>query len=67
MDNVREVDELLTKLEALAATLPETIDADEVKHHEWLRRLLIAAHDITSRVDANGFDWIKSHNSRTYE
>lgn len=65
MDNVGNIDALLTALETLTASLPASISADEVKHHEWLRRLIIVSHDISGRVDPNAFAWIEKHDSRS--
>jgi len=65
MDNVENVDALLTELEALTASLPASISADEVKHHEWLRRLILVAHDISGRTDPAAFAWIDNHDSRS--
>jgi len=55
MDNVGNIDALLIELVALTASLPASISADKVKHHEWLRRLIIVSHEISGRVDPNAF------------
>ena len=65
MDNVDNIDALLTELESLTASLPASISADEVKHHEWPRRLILAAHNISGRVDPSAFIWIQNHDSRS--
>jgi len=65
MDNVENIDALLNELESLTASLPASIKADEIKHHEWLRRLILAAHDISGRVEPSALIWIQNHDSRS--
>jgi hypothetical protein len=51
---------LATKLESLVNDLPETISMEDVKRHEWLRRLVIVADDLANRVDYRALEWAKS-------
>lgn len=37
-------------LAALVAELPETISREDLLRHEWLRRLVLAADDLSNRV-----------------
>jgi hypothetical protein len=43
-------DKLSRDLAALVADLPEEISRDDLLNHEWLRRLVLAADDLTGRV-----------------
>lgn len=47
-------------LRGLLEDLPETISLDDVMNHEWLRRLVLAADDLTNRVEYRATDWCKT-------
>lgn len=47
-------------LEELIRHIPETISLDDLKHHEWLRRIVVSSDDISNRVDYRAMEWAKS-------
>lgn len=53
-------DELADALAALLADMAETISLDDVQHHDGLRRLVVAADDMTNRVTYRALEWAKS-------
>ena len=55
-----ELNAMADNLEALLADMAEVISMDDVKNHEWLRRLVIAADDMTNRVEYRALEWAKS-------
>lgn len=53
-------DETLAALETIVRELPETISLDDLQHHEWLRRLVLLADDLSNRVEYRALEWAKS-------
>lgn len=47
-------------LDTLRDDLAETISTDDLKHHEWLRRIVVSADDLTNRVEYRALEWAKS-------
>ena len=50
---------LAARIEKMLAELPETITLDDVKHHGWLRRLVVAADDLNTRTEYPALEWSK--------
>lgn len=48
------------ELERLLADLGETISLDDIKHHDDLRRIVVAADDITNRIEYRALEWAKT-------
>jgi len=47
-------------LEELCRDLPETISRDDLVRHDDLRRIILAADDLSNRVGRRALDWAKS-------
>jgi hypothetical protein len=39
--------------------LPEMISRDDLMHHEWLRRLMLATDKISNRIGRDDLSWLK--------
>lgn len=52
-------DKLSRDLAALVAYLPETLSREDLLRHEWLRRLVLSADDLSNRIDRNERDALK--------
>lgn len=52
-------DDVARDLETLCRDLPETLSLDDVKRHPGLRRIVIAADDISNRIDRRALEWCK--------
>jgi hypothetical protein len=57
---LRTFDEIADDLESILADMAETISLDDLKHHEGLRRIVLAADDFTNRVEYRALEWAKS-------
>lgn len=58
------LDQLAGDLEEIAdldTGLPEIITRDDLMHHEWLRRLILAADSISNRIGRNDLSWLKEN------
>lgn len=53
----------LEELADLNTGLPEIITRDDLMHHEWLRRLMLAADSISNRIGRDDLDWLKRNAS----
>ncbi len=56
---MKPFNEIADDLEAVLADLAETISLDDLKHHEGLRRIIVAADDFTNRVEYRALEWAK--------
>jgi hypothetical protein len=56
---MRPLNEIATDLEALCSYLAEDITLEDLQRHEGLRRIIIAADDLTNRVRYNALEWAK--------
>ena len=52
-------DQMARGLEMLCRQLPETLSLDDMRHHPDLRRIVLAADDISNRVDRRALEWCK--------
>lgn len=52
--------DLIRELGKLVVDLPETISRDDLRHHEWLRKLVLIADDISNRTNRDDLHAIKS-------
>lgn len=60
------LDQLAGDLEELAdmdTGLPEIITRDDLMHHEWLRRVILAADSISNRIGRDDLSWLKENAS----
>lgn len=57
---MRSFEDIAADLEAMLADLAEEITLDDVQHHDGLRRIVVAADDITNRVRYRALEWAKS-------
>jgi hypothetical protein len=57
---MKSFDEIATDLEALLGDMTEEITLEDLQHHEGLRRIIVAADDITNRVRYRALEWAKS-------
>lgn len=57
---MRTFDEIAADLEELCRDLPETLSLDDVRQHEGLRRIVLAADDIANRIDRRALEWAKT-------
>lgn len=60
------LDQLAGDLEELAnmdTGLPEIITRDDLMHHEWLRRVMLAADSISNRIGRDDLSWLKENAS----
>lgn len=58
------LDQLVGDLEELADMdegLPEIVSRDDLMHHEWLRRLMLAADSISNRIGRDDLSWLKEN------
>lgn len=55
----RKFDDIAFDLEQLCADLPETISLDDIRNHDGLRRIVLAADDIANRIDRRALSWAK--------
>lgn len=53
----------LEELADMAIGLPEIITRDDLMHHEWLRRLMLAADSISNRIGRDDLSWLKENAS----
>ncbi len=53
----------LEELADLDTGLPEIISRDDLMHHEWLRRIVLAADSISARVGRDDLSWLKENAS----
>lgn len=53
----------LTDLADLDTGLPEIITRDDLMHHEWLRRVILAADSISNRIGRDDLSWLKENAS----
>lgn len=56
-DHLSQLGDDLVKL---LEELPETISLDDVQHHPWLHRLVLACDDLTNRTEYRAMDWAKT-------
>lgn len=60
------LDQLAGDLENLAdmdTGLPEIITRDDLMHHKWLRRLMLATDSISNRIGRDDLSWLKENAS----
>lgn len=51
----------LEELADMAIGLPEIITLDDLMHHEWLRRVMLAADSISNRIGCDDLSWLKEN------
>lgn len=56
---MRTFDEIAADLETLLADMAEEITLNDLRHHEGLRRIIVAADDFTNRVEYRALEWAK--------
>ena len=54
------LDHIAATLEKLCRDLPETVSLDDVRNHPDLRRIVLAADDLSNRVGRRTLEWCKS-------
>lgn len=52
-------DRLSRDLAALVQDLPETLSREDLLRHEWLRRLVLAADDLSNRIGRDDLEALK--------
>lgn len=59
LDDPKTQGDLADTLDKLRDDLAEVISLDDLQHHEWLRRIIVAADDFTNRVEYRALEWAK--------
>ncbi len=47
-------------LDQLREDLAEVISTDDLEVHEWLRRIVVSADDLTTRTEYRALEWAKT-------
>lgn len=57
----QELDALADMLEQIADDLSEDVNTEDLKRHDWLRRIVLASDRIGNAVRYEALDWAKTN------